>query len=53
MAKIEPIVIVVTRSEVERGDVTIVMEPLSALYATPEAARAYRGRLDVAFAGRL
>lgn len=51
MDVIEPVIIVVTRSEVERGDVTIVMEPLAALYATPEAARAHLGRLDVAFAG--
>jgi Chlororespiratory reduction 6 len=51
MKPMEPVVVVVSRSEVERGDITIVMEPLAALFAKPEIARANRVRLDVAFAG--
>jgi len=48
---VEPIIIVVTRSEVERRDTSIVMKPLGDLMRSPERARSFRERIDIAIDG--
>ncbi len=47
----DPVVIVVGRSDIERGDVSFTLEALNVLKQSPEAARAYRERVDIAFHG--
>lgn len=47
----EPVVIVVGKSDVERGDVSFTMEALEVLTQSPESARANRERVDIVFHG--
>jgi hypothetical protein len=48
---IAPIVVVVTRDEVEAKDMSSVLEALRGLVASPEIARTYFEQVDIAFHG--
>ncbi len=47
----DPLCIVVSRDEVQRQDTSSALSTLKALLKTPEIARAYRERVDIAFDG--
>lgn len=47
----DPLCVVVSREEVRSQDISLALSTLKALLRTPETARAYRERVDIAFDG--
>ena len=48
---IDPVVIVVSRAEVETGEISTALGALSQFMQSPDTARKYFERVDIAFSG--
>ena len=47
----EPLIIVISKEEVSSGDISSVLDTLRKLIESPEVAKAYREKVDIAFHG--
>jgi hypothetical protein len=48
---VDPLVVVISRAEVEAGDISSVIDVLQTLIQSPDQVRAFRERVDIAFRG--